>query len=177
MKKQYAVLGLGNFGVSVALSLQQLGCEVIAVDEDMEKVQEISDHVSYAMRADIGEPSLMKSLGARNLDGLIVAISENMEANIMATLLAKEEGVPYVLAKAQHEHHAAILRKIGADAVVHPEWEKRILPTPSVQESKRYTPKKECYTYRPISFRCNTQILYVTIRPTISSTSTRLLTY
>ena len=50
MKKQYAVLGLGNFGVSVALSLQQLGCEVIAVDEDMEKVQEISDHVSYAMR-------------------------------------------------------------------------------------------------------------------------------
>ena len=123
MKKQYAVLGLGNFGVSVALSLQQLGCEVIAVDEDMEKVQEISDHVSYAMRADIGEPSLMKSLGARNLDGLIVAISENMEANIMATLLAKEEGVPYVLAKAQHEHHAAILRKIGADAVVHPEWE------------------------------------------------------
>ena len=77
MKKQYAVLGLGNFGVSVALSLQQLGCEVIAVDEDMEKVQEISDHVSYAMRADIGEPSLMKSLGARNLDGLIVAISEN----------------------------------------------------------------------------------------------------
>lgn len=123
MKKQYAVLGLGNFGVSVALSLQQLGCEVIAVDEDMEKVQEISDQVSFAMKADIGEPSLMKSLGARNLDGLIVAISENMEANIMATLLAKEEGVPYVLAKAQHEYHAAILRKIGADAVVQPELE------------------------------------------------------
>lgn len=123
MKKQYAVLGLGNFGTSVAMALQGLGCEVVVVDDDMEKVQQISDHVSYAMRADITDPALFQTMGARNLDGLIVAISENMEASIMASLLAKEAGVPYVLAKAQNEIHAVILKKIGADAIVYPERE------------------------------------------------------
>ncbi len=123
MKKQYAVFGLGNFGTSVALTLQNLGCEVVAVDSSMEKVQQIADSVSYAMRAEINDPSLVRSLGARNLDGIIVAISENMEASIMATLLAKEVGVPYVLAKAQNDLHATILKKIGADAIVYPERE------------------------------------------------------
>lgn len=123
MRKQYAVFGLGNFGTSVALTLQSLGCEVVAVDSSMEKVQQIADSVSYAMRSDIEDPSLVHSLGARNLDGIIVAISENLEASIMATLLAKEVGVPYVLSKAQNELHATILKKIGADAVIYPERE------------------------------------------------------
>lgn len=123
MKKQYAVFGLGNFGTSVALTLQSLGCEVIAVDGSMEKVQQIADSVSYSMKGDIEDPALVRSLGARNLDGIIVAISENLEASIMATLLAKEVGVPYVLAKAQNELHAEILKKIGADAIVYPERE------------------------------------------------------
>lgn len=122
-KKQYAVFGLGNFGTSVALTLQSLGCEVVAVDHSMERVQEVADYVSYAMRADIEDPALVQSLGARNLDGIIVGISENLEASIMATLLAKEVGVPYVIAKAHNELHAKILRKIGADSIVYPERE------------------------------------------------------
>lgn len=121
MVKQYAVFGLGNFGRSVALTLQGLGCEVVVVDGSMERIQAISDSVSYAVKGDIADPELMHSLGTRNLDGIIVAISENMEASIMATLLAKEEGVPYVMAKAQNDMHATILKKIGADVVVHPE--------------------------------------------------------
>ena len=72
MKKQYAVLGLGTFGTSVALTLQSLGCEVMAVDRSMERVQNIADSVSYAMCADIEAPSVMDSLGAGNLDGVIV---------------------------------------------------------------------------------------------------------
>lgn len=123
MKKQYAVFGLGNFGTSVALTLQGLGCEVVAVDSSMEKVQAIADSVSYAMKAEIADPALVRSLGARNLDGVIVAISEDLQASIMATLLAKEVGVPYVLAKAQNELHATILKKIGADAITYPERE------------------------------------------------------
>lgn len=121
MKKQYAVFGLGMFGKSVALGLEALGCEVVAVDNSMEKVQEIADSVSYAMCADIQEPEVMKTLGGRNLDGAVVAIGENFEASVLATILAKEAGIPYVIAKAQNDLHETILRKVGADSVVHPE--------------------------------------------------------
>ena len=123
MRKQYAVLGLGGFGSSVALTLQNLGCDVIAVDQSMEKVQAIANKVSYVMKGNVEEPEFMQMLGARNLDGIIIAISTNKEASIMATLLAKEVGVPYIIAKAHDERHEKILLKIGADAIVHPERE------------------------------------------------------
>lgn len=74
MKKQFAVFGLGSFGESVAVTLQQLGCEVVAVDNHMEHVQEISEQVSYAIKADAGDPEVIKSLGTRNLDGVVVAL-------------------------------------------------------------------------------------------------------
>lgn len=122
-KKQYAVFGLGGFGQSVALKLEDLGCDVIVVDDSMEKVQDVANEVTYAMKADIEDPEVIKSLGARNLDGAVVAISENMEASIMATILAKEIGIPYVLAKAKNELHAKILKKVGADTIIYPEKE------------------------------------------------------
>lgn len=121
MKKQYAVFGLGNFGRSVALTLESLGCDVVVVDKSAEKIQEIADFVSYAMRADVSDADVLKSLGARNLDGAVVAVSENMEASIMATIISKELGIPYVMAKAKNDLHATILEKIGADNIVYPE--------------------------------------------------------
>lgn len=123
MKKQYAVLGLGSFGESIALSLQKLGCEVVAVDNHMDRIEDIANEVSYAMKADLADPDVIRSIGARNLDGVIVAVSDNMEASVMATLVSKEIGVPYVMAKAKNELHARILKKIGADAVILPEKE------------------------------------------------------
>lgn len=123
MKKQYAVLGLGIFGTSVALEMEALGCEVIAVDNSMEKVQEISDYVSYAICADIQDAEVMNSLGAKNLDGAVVAIGNNFEGSILATISAKEAGIPYVVAKAQSELHERILKKVGADTVIRPEKE------------------------------------------------------
>ena len=121
MKKQYAVFGLGSFGRSVALTLESLGSDVIVVDKSYEKVQEISDSVSYAMRADVADPDALLSLGGRNLDGAVVAVSESLEASIMATIACKEMGIPYVLAKARDELQGMILEKIGADAIVYPE--------------------------------------------------------
>ncbi len=121
MKKQFAVFGLGSFGRSVALTLESLGCDVIVVDTSYEKVQEAADSVAYAMQADVSDPDAMAALGGRNLDGAVVAISENLEAGIMATILSKEMGIPYVLAKAKSELHGAILEKVGADAVIYPE--------------------------------------------------------
>jgi len=123
MKKQYAVFGLGTFGKSVALELETLGCEVIAVDNSMEKVQDIADYVTYAMCADIQDKEVMDTLGARNLDGAIVAIGQNFEGSILATILAKEAGIPNVIAKAQNELHETILKKVGADTILHPEKE------------------------------------------------------
>lgn len=123
MRKQFAVFGLGSFGMSVAITLQQLGCDVIAVDHKEERIKDIADHVSYAMRADIGDPDVIRSLEPRNLDGIIIAASDNMEASIMATLSAKEINIPYVLCKARDGMHAQVLKKIGADAIVFPEEE------------------------------------------------------
>ena len=123
MNKQFVVLGLGSFGASVAVTLQKLGCDVVAVDQDMELVSDIAEKVTYAMQADIENPKLLESLGSRNFDGMVVASSENLEGSILATLAAKEIGIPYILCKAHNERHARVLRKIGADAVVFPEEE------------------------------------------------------
>ena len=123
MNKQFAVFGVGKFGESVAVELQRLGCEVIAVDKDMERVEHIADSVSYAMQADFGDPDFIYSLGTRNLDGVVIAESVNLEASIMATVVCKEIGVPYVVVKTKNERHAEILKRIGADSVISPEKE------------------------------------------------------
>ncbi|MFA9377543.1 MAG: TrkA family potassium uptake protein [Lachnotalea sp.] len=122
-KKEFAVFGLGEFGKSVALSLAKCGCEVLAVDNDSEKIKEIADFVTYAVTADVTDFNVLKSLGLRNLDGVIVAIAESLEASVMATIFAKELGVPYVMAKAYTEVHATVLKKVGADAIAFPEKE------------------------------------------------------
>ncbi len=122
-KKQFLVLGLGHFGASLAVTLQKQGANVIAVDQDMTQVEAVSDLVSYAMRANISDEAMLKSLEIENMDGVIVAAAENMESSIMATLLVKEMGVPYVLAKAKNALHASVLEKVGADEVIRPEYE------------------------------------------------------
>lgn len=121
MGKQFAVFGLGSFGKSVALTLQSFGCDVIAVDNSYEKIQDIADSVSYAMCGDVTEPEFMKTIGARNLDGAVIAVSENLEAAIMATMISKEMGISYVLVKAMDELQGKILEKVGADSIVYPE--------------------------------------------------------
>lgn len=123
MKKQFAVFGLGSFGESVAKELQKLGCEVIAVDKDMSRVEHIADSVSYAMQADIGDADFIRSLGVRNLDGVVITVAENLEASIMATMVCREIGVPYIVAKTKNERHATVLEKIGADSVIYPDKE------------------------------------------------------
>ena len=121
MGKQFAVFGLGSFGKSVALTLQSFGCDVIAVDNCYEKIQDIADSVSYAICGDVTEPEFMKTIGARNLDGAVIAVSENLEAAIMATMISKEMGISYVLVKAMDELQGKILEKVGADSIVYPE--------------------------------------------------------
>ena len=93
MNKQYAVFGIGRFGESVAMELQSLGCEVIAIDKDMDRVEHIADSISYAMQADFSDADFLRSLGTRNLDGVVIAESVDLESSIMATVICKEIGV------------------------------------------------------------------------------------
>ena len=123
MEKLYAVLGLGSFGESVALTLENMGCDVLVMDDSYEKIQDISDKVSYAMKGDVADPDALQALGGKNLDGVVVAVSENLEAGIMATMLCKEMGIPLVIAKAKNEIQGAILKRVGADRIVYPEIE------------------------------------------------------
>ncbi|NMA83902.1 MAG: TrkA family potassium uptake protein [Epulopiscium sp.] len=121
--KDFVVLGLGRFGKSVAQTLAEKGYEVLAVDKSQEVIQEVSDYVTHAVQADATDMDTLKALGIRNFDVAVIAIGTNMQSSIMATLLVKELGVKYVLAKAQNEMHKKVLEKIGADRVIFPERE------------------------------------------------------
>lgn len=120
-KKQFAVIGLGRFGASVASSLYRLGYDVLAIDMDEEIVQKFSDRVTHVVQADTTDENTLKALGIRNFDVVVVAIGSDIQANLMTTVLLKENGVPYIVAKAQNYLHGKMLAKIGADRVVYPE--------------------------------------------------------
>ncbi|WP_069997322.1 potassium channel family protein [Cellulosilyticum sp. I15G10I2] len=121
--KQFVVFGLGRFGASVALTLSEAGYEVMAVDTSEEKVQEISAFVTHAVQADAIDMDTLRSLGIRNFDVGIVAIGKDIQSSIMITLLLKEIGLPYVVAKASTEVHQKVLQKLGADRIILPEHE------------------------------------------------------
>ena len=120
-KKEFGVFGLGDFGKSIAMTLAQSGCQVMAVDMNAERVQEASDYVTMAVRADVTDTAAMSALGIGNLDVVVIAIGNSLEASVMAAIAAKEAGVPYVLAKVRSKAHATVLKKMGVDQVVFPE--------------------------------------------------------
>ncbi|MBF8984181.1 TrkA family potassium uptake protein [Lutibacter sp. B2] len=119
--KQFVVIGCGRFGSSVARTLYGLGFDVLAVDRSEEVIQGIADSVTHAVQVDSTDEATLKSLGMSNFDVAIITIGSDIQASIMATLIVKELGVKYVVAKAQNEAHAKVLYKIGADRIVFPE--------------------------------------------------------
>lgn len=125
-KQSFAVIGLGKFGSNVALELAAAGAQVLAIDTDGERVSAIAEYVTHAVIADVYDSKAMAALGLSNMDAVVVTITESLDASIMATILAKEAGVPLVIAKAKEELHAKILKKTGADRVIIPERESGI---------------------------------------------------
>lgn len=120
-KMQYVVIGMGRFGSSVATALSNLGFEVLAIDSDEQKIQEIANIVTHAVSADTTDEEALRALGVRNFDVVVVAIGADIQASILTTLILKELGVPRLIVKAQNELHGKVLSKIGADKVVFPE--------------------------------------------------------
>lgn len=121
MRKQFAIIGMGRFGSSIARTLSQLGFEVMAIDSREETVQEISAIVTHAVQADSTDEEALRALGIRNFDVVVVAIGEDIQASILTTLILKEMGIPTVVVKAVNDLHGKVLKKIGADKVVYPE--------------------------------------------------------
>jgi len=120
-KKQFAVIGMGRFGTSVARSLAKLGYEVLAIDTNSARVQDVANRVTHAVAADTTDEEALRALGIRNFDVVVVAIGQDIQASILTTLILKELGVPCIIAKAQNELHGKVLSKIGADKVIFPE--------------------------------------------------------
>lgn len=121
MKKEFVVIGLGRFGGSIVHSLADQDLEVMAIDKEEDKVNQFASIASHAVVADTTDESVLKSLGIRNFDHVIVAIGDDIQSSILTTLMLKEIGVNNITVKAQNDYHEKVLRKIGASHVVHPE--------------------------------------------------------
>ncbi|UTE76845.1 MULTISPECIES: TrkA family potassium uptake protein [unclassified Rossellomorea] len=121
MKKQFAVIGLGRFGGNLVMELSELGVEVLAIDRSEEVIERFSSIATHAVQANAMEESVLRQLGLRNFDHVIVSFGENIEASILTTLQLKELGVKEVWVKASNVYHQKVLDKIGADKVIHPE--------------------------------------------------------
>lgn len=121
MKKEFAVIGLGRFGGSIVEELRELDVDVLAIDVDAERVKDFQDIATESVIADTTEEQVLKDLGLRNFDHVVVAIGDNIQSSILTTLLLKDLDVNRVTVKAQSSYHARVLEKIGADFVVHPE--------------------------------------------------------
>ncbi|MCL9663591.1 TrkA family potassium uptake protein [Paenibacillus hunanensis] len=120
-RKQYAIIGIGRFGSSIARTLSEMGFDVLAIDSDEHRVQEVSHIVTQAVVADSTDEEALRAIGLRNFDVVVVAIGEDIQSSILTTLILKEMEIPTVLVKAQNDLHAKVVQRIGADKVIFPE--------------------------------------------------------
>ncbi len=119
--KSVAVLGLGKYGKSLAESLYSMGADVMVVDKNPELIEDFSSRVTTAICADLSDEMALRELGLGNMDIVAVAMGQDLAPSIMSVFLAKELGVPFVLAKASSDRMATILKRVGADRVIDPE--------------------------------------------------------
>ena len=118
MKKNYAILGLGSYGKYLTENLYNAGADVLIADFDEELVSQFADKCTYAVTADLSDPDAIKALGIKNMDVVIICMGQSLGPSVMCTMVAKEMGVPLVIAKATTKQMEAILYKVGADKVI-----------------------------------------------------------
>ena len=117
---QFAVIGLGRCGSELTRALVAGGKEVLAIDDNEERTQEVSAFATHTITADSTDENVLKAIEIASFDAVIVAIGD-IQASILTTLTCKELGVPYIIAKAYNDKHKKVLEKIGADYVMVPE--------------------------------------------------------
>jgi len=122
VKKQIVVLGLKTFGMSIVKQLSKYNCEVLALDKEMDKVEEASEYATHAMQLDIKDADEIRELSLEDFDMGIITL-EDIEASIMASLIFKEHGIGTVIVKAKNDIHKRILEKMEVDKIISPEEE------------------------------------------------------
>lgn len=123
IKKSVAVLGLGQYGCSLAETLYNLGEDVLVADIDDKVIREMSSKVTSAVCVDLESEDEVASLGLQNMDIVIICMGGNLAASILCVSIAKEHGVPIVVAKASTPRMKGILKRVGADKIIDPEKE------------------------------------------------------
>ncbi len=123
MKHTITVIGLGVFGSTIALELTRLGHDVLGIDLNPKRVADIAERISQAVIADARDGRVLEELGVADSDVVVVAIGEDIEANILAAMLTEAMPKPRVWAKAINHNHHQILNKIGVHHIIHPEHE------------------------------------------------------
>ena len=118
---RYAVIGLGKFGATVVRTLHERGHEVIAIDQDKERVQDVRDVSTQAIEADCTDQETLKALGIHDADAAVVSLGERMDASILVTLYLRDLGLKEIVVKAISQDHGKVLHLIGATEIVHPE--------------------------------------------------------
>ncbi len=118
---KFAVIGLGSFGSNIAKTLYEKGNEVLAVDEDKEKIDEVKNFVSHAVHMDAADKENLQALGIKDMDVVIVSLGPEMEASILTVLYLNEMETKRIVAKALTEDHAKILESVGATEIIYPE--------------------------------------------------------
>lgn len=121
--KSFAVIGLGRYGTAVVKKLFKMGYEVIALDKSMEKINAIADFSTKAVCGDAKEESVLRESGIKNCGCVVVAIGNDISDSVLVTLALKEIGIRRVVCKASDEKHKKVLKRIGADDVIIPEYE------------------------------------------------------
>ncbi len=108
MKRDYAVIGLGRFGGSICQELNQEGMQVLAIDKDEDKVNEFKNIASHAVIADSTDEATLRELGIKNIDHVIVAIGDNIQASILTTVVLTDLDIKKITVKAQNDYHEKI---------------------------------------------------------------------
>lgn len=134
-KEQFCVIGLGEYGFSLAKSLAEKGAYVLAVDTSFEIVEEIKGYVSQAIQFDATDPVLLKEHGVCEADVVIIAIGEAFEPVVLIAMELLNANVSRVIARASNETQETILNKIGIQEVVHPEKDEGIRMATSLLSS------------------------------------------
>jgi len=119
--KQYIVIGVGSFGSNLAITLRELGNEVLVIDIDRKKIDHIKDKVTHAVIADATDKEVLGEFVKSSIEAVIVGLGDNMEANILTTLHLIDLKAKCIIAKAMSEEHEKILRAIGVSDIIYPE--------------------------------------------------------
>lgn len=120
---EFVVIGLGRFGTAVATTLAKYEHNILAIDDDMERVQALSTELPHVMQLDATNIDALRQAGVDNFDTAIVCIGSDFESNVLATVLLNRLGLKRVITKARTQMQKEILLQIGADEVILPELE------------------------------------------------------